>query len=198
MVRRPWTHSWRRHQGAVNNAVLYTTSAGNLGASSTLTYDGSANLSYTASPFLISGGNIQFRMATYDTVQFCSGTTAVFTIYIGGTTYSTIGFTANDSLITFTLHSTIIVSPYNATTTPFGVRGLASQAAPLVSLQQLSSTSAARSCGYIDATFNSSTDSTWSGNLLLYAGDYTSTNAVSGSASRSSPTARQLSLACSE
>ncbi len=33
-----------------------------------------------------------------------------------------------------------------------------------------------RSCGVIDVTFNNSTDATWTGNLLLYAGDYTSSN----------------------
>ena len=44
-------------------------------------------------------------------------------------------------------------------------------------LQQLSSTATARNCGIVDATFNTSTDSSWTGNLLLYAGDYTSSNA---------------------
>ena len=56
-------------------------------------------------------------------------------------------------------------------------QGKASQTAPLVALQQVSSLPAARSCGIIDATFNTSTDASWSGNLLLYAGDYTSSNA---------------------
>ena len=44
-------------------------------------------------------------------------------------------------------------------------------------LQQLSSTATARNCGIVDATFNNSTDASWTGNLLLYAGDYTSSNA---------------------
>ena len=57
------------------------------------------------------------------------------------------------------------------------VFGYAAQTAPLVTLGQVSSLPAQRNCGYIDATFNTSTDASWSGNLLLYAGDYTSTNA---------------------
>ncbi len=40
-----------------------------------------------------------------------------------------------------------------------------------------SSTTYGRNCGIIQSSFNTSTDATWSGNLLLYAGDYTSTNA---------------------
>jgi len=50
-------------------------------------------------------------------------------------------------------------------------------ASPLISFQRASSTAAARSCGIIDVTFNTNTDATWTGNLLLYAGDYTSSNA---------------------
>jgi len=44
-------------------------------------------------------------------------------------------------------------------------------------LQGTSSTSTLRNCGIIASSFNTSTDATWSGNLLLYAGDYTSSNA---------------------
>ena len=55
--------------------------------------------------------------------------------------------------------------------------GIASQTAPLLPLQQISTgTPTARSCGIIDASFNTSTDASWSGNLSLYAGDWTSGN----------------------
>jgi len=47
----------------------------------------------------------------------------------------------------------------------------------IVALEQLSSTSTLRNCGIIGATFNTSTDASWTGNLNLYAGDYTSSNA---------------------
>jgi len=63
------------------------------------------------------------------------------------------------------------------TGSPLVVTGMASQTAPLLPLQNLSSTATARNCGVIDATFNTSTDASWTGNLLLYAGDYTSSNA---------------------
>ena len=63
------------------------------------------------------------------------------------------------------------------TGSPLTITGIASQSTPLLPLQQLSSTSTARNCGIVDATFNNNTDSSWTGNLLLSAGDYTSSNA---------------------
>ena len=42
-----------------------------------------------------------------------------------------------------------------------------------LNLQGSSSTAGARNCGVISSSFNTSTDATWSGNLLLYAGDHT-------------------------
>jgi trimeric autotransporter adhesin len=39
------------------------------------------------------------------------------------------------------------------------------------------SSAAERPCGIVSSSFNNSTDATWTGNLLLYAGDYTSSNA---------------------
>ena len=55
--------------------------------------------------------------------------------------------------------------------------GATSQTAPLLELQQKSSTATQRPCGQIDATFNVATDAVWTGNLSLYAGDHTSSNA---------------------
>ncbi len=55
--------------------------------------------------------------------------------------------------------------------------GATSQSATLAQLRQLSSTATKRPCGLIDATFNVATDAVWTGNLSLYAGDYTSSNA---------------------
>jgi hypothetical protein len=98
-------------------------------------------------------------------------------IFASSVASSTIGFSNIDSEINFAQHSTIFVTPYNAATTPFAVRGLASQTAPLFPLQQLSSTATARNCGIIDASFNTATDASWTGNLLLYAGDNTSSSA---------------------
>jgi hypothetical protein len=46
-----------------------------------------------------------------------------------------------------------------------------------VQLKATSSTSTLRPCGIVSSTFNVNTDASWTGNLLLYAGDYTSTNA---------------------
>ena len=40
-----------------------------------------------------------------------------------------------------------------------------------------SSTTTSRFCGIISSSFNTSTDASWSGNLSLYAGDHTSSNA---------------------
>src|SRR5271157_963593 len=59
------------------------------------------------------------------------------------------------------------------TGSPLIVTGMASQTAPLLPLQQLDSSAVAQSCGVIDASFNSSTHASWTGNLLLYAGDHT-------------------------
>ena len=42
-----------------------------------------------------------------------------------------------------------------------------------LNLQGSSSTAGARNCGVISSSFNTPTDATWSGNLLLYAGDHT-------------------------
>jgi hypothetical protein len=44
-------------------------------------------------------------------------------------------------------------------------------------LQGNSSATTERSCGIVSSSFNTSTDASWTGNLLLYAGDYTSSNA---------------------
>jgi len=56
--------------------------------------------------------------------------------------------------------------------------GATSQTAPLLNLRQLTTgTPTKRPCGIIDATLNTAADATWSGNLSLYAGDYTSSNA---------------------
>ena len=57
------------------------------------------------------------------------------------------------------------------------IQAFAAQATPALKLQSPSSTSVERSCGQIDVSFNTSTDASWTGNLLLYAGDYTSSNA---------------------
>jgi hypothetical protein len=46
-----------------------------------------------------------------------------------------------------------------------------------LNLQGLSSTSTERPCGIVSSSFNVNTDASWTGNLLLYAGDYTSSNA---------------------
>ena len=184
---------------AVANALFYTTAAGNIGASSTLTYDGASTISSTAASLKISSvTQTQFNgSGYYNYYSFCYGTSPVLGIFASSVASSTIGFSNIDSEINFAQHSTIFVTPYNAATTPFAVRGLASQTAPLFPLQQLSSTATARNCGIIDASFNTATDASWTGNLLLYAGDNTSSTPASGSASRSSPTAPPLSWACS-
>ena len=46
-----------------------------------------------------------------------------------------------------------------------------------LNLTGTSSSTAGRACGIVASSFNTSIDASWSGNLLLYAGDYTSTNA---------------------
>lgn len=56
------------------------------------------------------------------------------------------------------------------------IRGTASQTFPLLTLQQFDSTSVAQNCGYVDATFNTSTHASWSGILSLYAGDFNASN----------------------
>jgi hypothetical protein len=56
------------------------------------------------------------------------------------------------------------------------VRGMLNQVAPLIVLQQLSSTEAKRNTGYIDGIFANDTDASWKGRLIFYAGDYTSSN----------------------
>ena len=161
---------------AVANALFYTTAAGNIGASSTLTYDGASTISSTAASLKISSvTQTQFNgSGYYNYYSFCYGTSPVLGIFASSVASSTIGFSNIDSEINFAQHSTIFVTPYNAATTPFAVRGLASQTAPLFPLQQLSSTATARNCGIIDASFNTATDASWTGNLLLYAGDNTS------------------------
>jgi hypothetical protein len=60
---------------------------------------------------------------------------------------------------------------------PLAVRGNVSQSAPLIVLQQPSSTVAQRGAGYLDATLATATDASWKGRLVGYAGDFTSTNA---------------------
>jgi len=60
---------------------------------------------------------------------------------------------------------------------PLGFRTPAGSTVPIMFLGKNSSTMTNRGCGYIDANFNTSTDASWSGNLYLYAGDYTSSNA---------------------
>ncbi|MGZ3299330.1 MAG: hypothetical protein ACXWPK_00265 [Isosphaeraceae bacterium] len=53
-----------------------------------------------------------------------------------------------------------------------------SSAGTVLNLNSLSSgTPTERHCGIISSSFNTSADATWSGNLSLYAGDYTSSNA---------------------
>jgi len=74
-------------------------------------------------------------------------------------------------------NGTFFVGTNTAANTPVTIAGWSSQTAPLLALQQFSSTSTERSCGYVDASFNTSTDASWTGNLSLYAGDYTSSNA---------------------
>jgi hypothetical protein len=46
-----------------------------------------------------------------------------------------------------------------------------------IQLDGMSSTTTERHCGVIASTFNVNTDAVWTGNLSLYAGDYTSSNA---------------------
>ncbi len=85
---------------------------------------------------------------------------------------------ASNGNVQFILTTTGVTIPSIITTgSPLSLTGAASQTAPLLPLQQLSSTAAARNCGIVDATFNNSTDASWTSNLLLYAGDYTSSNA---------------------
>ena len=82
------------------------------------------------------------------------------------------------SNVQFIIATTGVIIPSIITTgSPLTITGVASQSAPLLPLQQLSSTSTARNCGIVDASFNNSTDASWTGNLLLYAGDYTSSSA---------------------
>jgi hypothetical protein len=64
-----------------------------------------------------------------------------------------------------------------AGTTPLTVAGNASQTAPLVVLEQKSSTSTLRNAGVVDATLATATDASWKGRLVLYAGDFSSSNA---------------------
>lgn len=70
-----------------------------------------------------------------------------------------------------------VVTANSATSTALTVQGVASQSASLVALQQLSSTSTARTAGILDSVLATATDATWKGRLVGYAGDYTSTNA---------------------
>jgi len=60
---------------------------------------------------------------------------------------------------------------------PLGTRTAATYSSPQIMLGKNSSAGTNRFCGQIDANFNTSTDASWTGNLLLYAGDNTSSNA---------------------
>jgi hypothetical protein len=56
------------------------------------------------------------------------------------------------------------------------ILGASGQSAPLLTLMQLSSTSTPRNAGVIDATLPTATDASWTGRIVGYAGDYTSSN----------------------
>jgi trimeric autotransporter adhesin len=67
-----------------------------------------------------------------------------------------------------------VIGGIYANFTSFAICG--SSAGTSLLLQGESAGTLERSCGIISGTFNVNADATWSGNLLLYAGDHTSTN----------------------
>lgn len=104
------------------------------------------------------------------------GSESVSNLYIGASAISNYFWRGNWSVAGVSANT--FKSANNDPTQPVvSFLGSASQSAPIVNLQQLSSTSTARNCGIIDATFNTSTDASWTGTLSLYAGDFTSSNA---------------------
>ena len=121
------------------------------------------------------GSTVQFGYATSSTAWFGNSLAGDAVIRNTG---GRIVMGATNGNVQFSLTTTGVNIPSIVTTSsPLSITGVASQTAPLLPLQQLSSTSTARNCGIVDATFNNNTDSSWTGNLLLYAGDYTSSNA---------------------
>ena len=72
----------------------------------------------------------------------------------------------------------VVVKSIAAAASPLLVRGASQPDRALAFAPAISSTLTARNCGYVDATFNNSTDASWTGNLFLYAGDYNSANAA--------------------
>ncbi len=167
-------------------AVLYENSSGNLAASSALAISptsGTPNfLNLNCANTNNSGGlnlnNMGAGTVGVNMVLAAGGnsvyqpnglysTNIVQKIFVNGNAY-----TGTNPKFTFSFF------PNPTDVLPFvfqhGVSTLATS--PFISLQRASSTSSMRSCGVIDVTFNNSTDATWTGNLLLYAGDYTSSN----------------------
>ena len=181
-----------------NNAVLYGNSTDVVSQSSNLTFDGtnlaiasSGQIKMGADGFFEESGARQLTLGSTSSTALCDvllacNTTTTFILRLegrGGANDFTnigpelqIGGAAGNAVFIVGGQQSMMRS-VAVGTTPLLVLGKASQTAPLQALQQISSTSTARTCGYVDATFNSSTDATWTGNLFLYAGDYTSSNA---------------------
>ena len=164
---------------ATFNNNLTVTGSTSLGAVSItgVTFAASGlTLGTTASNSYAIGSTVQFGYATSATSWFTNAQAG--DAIVRNSTYRVLIGAGTLDLGQVIVSATGVQILSVATTgSPLTITGIASQSTPLLPLQQLSSTSTARNCGIVDATFNNNTDSSWTGNLLLSAGDYTSSNA---------------------
>lgn len=120
---------------------------------------GNANLNQTVN------GNAAVLQSNVGQTIVGSASGNTFNVRVGTIDYAIFN---NNSAI-----ATLLIT--NSASANITIRGMASQTAPLLAMQGLSSTSTARDVGYVDAGFISSTDASYTGFVRLCAQDFNAT-----------------------